>query len=122
MAVEQEGEIRDIGGFVKEVMRRRNKKPAQLARDIGVSHATILRWLSGEDIPRTESCSKLARYSGWPLADVLALAGHIPNKAFTQAAEELPEFREYAQRKYPKLLDEDEVSMIEVLIERRRDR
>ena len=32
----------------------------------------------------------------------------------------LPEFREYARQKYPNELDEDLITMIENLIERRR--
>jgi len=35
---------------------------------------------------------------------------------------EWPEFREYASRKYPNELDEDLITMIEDLIERRRVR
>jgi len=34
----------------------------------------------------------------------------------------LPEFREYAQQKYPVELDEDMIAMIEDLIQRRRMR
>jgi len=36
--------------------------------------------------------------------------------------EELPEFREYALKKYPDELDEDLVTMIEDLIERQREK
>jgi len=38
------------------------------------------------------------------------------------APSEWPEFREYAQRKYPDELDEDVIIMIENLIEQRRGR
>ena len=44
---------------------------------------------------------------------------HLP-KITTVKYSEWPEFREYAQRKYRNELDEDVVSMIEDLIERRR--
>ena len=40
-----------IVSFLKEVMRRRKRLPSQLAADLGISHATVSRWLSGEDIP-----------------------------------------------------------------------
>jgi len=36
-----------IASFLKEVMRRRKRLPSQLAVDLGVSHATVSRWLSG---------------------------------------------------------------------------
>ena len=105
--------------FLKEVMRRRKRLPSQLAEDLGVSHATVSRWLSGDDIPNTSSCRKLAEYSGVPLEKILAVVGHIPMVAEKISAE-WPEFREYARLKYPNELDEDLITMIEDLIERRR--
>lgn len=107
--------------FLKELMRRRKRLPSQLAADLGISHATVRRWLSGEDIPNTHSCHKLADYSGVPLEKVLAIAGHLPGIAETRPPD-WPEFREYAKQKYPNVLDEDLITMIEDLIERRRDR
>ena len=47
-------------------MRRRKRLPSQLAADLGVSHATVGRWLYGMDIPSPKSCQKLADYSGIP--------------------------------------------------------
>ena len=105
--------------FLKEVLRRRKSKPSQLAADLGISHATVSRWLSGRDIPNTRSCQTLADFSGVPLQKVLAVAGHMPGVAEKPAAE-WPEFREYARHKYPAELDEDMITMIEDLIERRR--
>jgi transcriptional regulator with XRE-family HTH domain len=105
--------------FLKEVMRRRHRKPSQLASELGISHATVSRWLSGIDIPNTRSCQKLADYSGVPVQKILATVGHIARVAEKPAAE-WPEFREYAQHKYPAELDEDLITMIEDLIERRR--
>ena len=105
--------------FLKEVLRRRKCKPNQLAAGLGISHATVSRWLSGRDIPNTRSCQRLADFSGVPLQKVLAIAGHMPGVAEKPAAE-WPEFREYAKHKYPAELDEDLVTMIEDLIERRR--
>ena len=111
----------DLVSFVKELMRRRGRLPTQLARDLGLSHPTVNRWLSGTDVPSTSSCQKLAEYSGVPLEKVFSMAGHLP-KVTETAPTEWPEFREYAQRKYPTELDEDMVTMIEDLIERRRVR
>ncbi len=107
--------------FLKEVMRRRKRLPSQLAADLGVSHATVSRWLSGEDAPNTRSCKRLAEYSGVPLENILSIVGHLPRVA-EKGTPEWPEFREYARRKYPTELDEDLITMIEDLIERRRER
>jgi len=107
--------------FLKDVMRRRRRLPSQLAADLGVSHATVSRWLSGKDIPSTKSCQRLAEYSGVPLEKVLSIVGHLPRVAETAPAE-WPEFRDYARRKYPNELDEDLITMIEDLIERRRQK
>jgi len=108
-----------IVSFLKEVMRRRQCLPSQLAAHLGVSHATVSRWLSGEDIPNTRSCRKLAEYSGVPPEKVLSLAGHLPETDGGEPAK-WPEFGEYARRKYPNELDKDIITMIEGLIERRR--
>jgi len=110
-----------VVSFLMEVMRRRKRLPSQLAADLGISHATVSRWLSGEDIPNTRSCQKLAEYTGVPLETVLSIVGHLPRIA-EKGPPEWPEFREYARRKYPTELDEDLIMMIEDLIERRRER
>jgi len=110
-----------IASFLKEIMRRRKRLPSHLAADLGVSHATVGRWLSGADVPSVKSCRKLAKYSGVPVQNVLSIVGHLPRIA-DDGHSEWPEFREYAQRKYPAELDEDLITMIEDLIERRRGR
>ncbi len=110
-----------IVSFLKEVMRRRRRLPSQLAADLRVSHATVSRWLSGEDVPNTKSCRRLAEYSGVPPEKILSVAGHLPGIA-EKKPPEWPEFREYARQKYPNELDEDLITMIEDLIERRRER
>ncbi len=71
------------------------------------------------DIPNTSSCQRLADYSGVPVQKIMAIVGHLPKVAERPVAE-WPEFREYAQHKYPAELDEDLITMIEDLIERRR--
>ena len=102
-------------------MRRRKRLPSQLAADLGVSHATVSRWLSDADVPSIKSCRRLAGYSGVPVQKVLSIVGHLPRIAEAKTPE-WPEFREYAQRKYPDELDEDLITMIEDLIERRRSK
>ena len=110
-----------IVSFLREVMRRRKRLPSQLAADLGVSHATVSRWLSDKDVPNTRSCRRLAEYSGVPLEKVLSITGHLP-KIAEKPPPDWPEFREYARQKYPTELDEDLITMIEDLIERRRQR
>ncbi len=100
-------------------MLRRKRLPSQLASDLGISHATVSRWLSSADVPSIKSCRRLAEYSGVPLKKVLSIVGHLPRIAETRPSE-WPEFREYARCKYPAELDEDLITMIEDLIERRR--
>ena len=109
----------DIIDFLKDLMRRRKRLASQLAADIGVSHATMHRWLTGKDVPSTRSCRILANYSGVPVQEILASAGHISDISESPALT-WPEFREYAQQKYSEELDEDIITMIEDLIERRR--
>lgn len=102
-------------------MRRRKRLPSQLAADLDISHATVSRWLSGADVPNIKSCRKLAEYSGVPLEKVLSIVGHLPKVAEIRPPE-WPEFRDYARRMYPDELDEDLITMIEDLIERRRQK
>ncbi len=109
-----------VNSFLQELMRRRKRLPSQLAADLGVSHATVRRWLFGEDIPNLRSCQVLADYSGIPLQKVLKIVGQLPEMSIQEAAD-WPEFREYALKKYPNILDEDIITMVEDLIERRRN-
>jgi transcriptional regulator with XRE-family HTH domain len=104
--------------FIEEVMRRRKRKPSQLATDLGISHATVSRWLAGDDVPGIESCQKIADYSGIPIESVFSIVGHITR--ISEKKPEWPEFREYAKKMYPEELDEDLITMVEDLIERRR--
>jgi len=107
--------------FLKGVMRRRRLLPSQLAAALGFSHSTVRRWLIGEDIPSPRSCQRVAEYAGVPLEKVLAIVGHLPGIS-EKRPPDWPEFREYAQQKYPAELDEDLITMIEDLIERRKRR
>jgi len=102
-------------------MRRRKRLPSQLAADLGVNHSTIGRWLSGADLPSICSCRRLAEYSGVPLEKILSIVGHLP-RISEATPNNWPEFREYVRRKYPNELDEDLITMIEDLIERRRQK
>ena len=116
------GHRRTLRGLISE---RDHASPQTItqpdATDLGISHVTVHRWLTGADVPSPQSCQKLAEYSGVPLSKVLSLAGHLP-EIVEQAPVEWPEFGEYARRKYPNELDEDLIAVIEELIERRRKR
>ena len=107
--------------FIRDLMDRRGVSASHLAVELGLSHATMSRWLSQKDVPSPTSCQRLAELSGAPLERVLSLAGHMPALPDGDPAE-LPEFREYARMKYPGELDADLIGMIEDLIERRRKR
>ncbi len=110
-----------LATFLTEVMRRRRRLPSQLAADLNISHATVSRWLSGADVPSTRSCRRLAEYTGVPLEKILSIAGHMP-KVSEAGPAEWPEFSEYARKKYPNELDEDLITMIQDLIERKREK
>jgi hypothetical protein len=64
---------------------------------------------------------RLAEYSGVPIEKILFIVGHLPRIAET-GPPDWPEIREYARQKYPKELNEDLITMIEDLIERRRQK
>ena len=61
-----------IVSFLREVMRQRKRLPSQLASDLGVSHATVSRWLNDKDVPNIRSCQRLAAYSGVPVEKILS--------------------------------------------------
>ena len=108
-----------IISYLKEIMRRRKRNASQLAADLNITHASVSRWLTGKDVPDVRSCRRLSEYSGESIQKILAAAGHIPK--ITQSGPlDWPEFREYARQKYHEELDDDIVTMIEDLIERRR--
>src|SRR4030043_1105001 len=114
------GERQTLISFLKDLMRRRRKLPSQLAADLGISHSTVSRWLSGRDVPSLKSCQKLAEYSGVSINRILNIAGYLSEVLVAEYVADLPEFREYAQKKYPRELHDDIVLMVEDMIERKR--
>jgi len=68
-----------LGIFLVEVMNHRKRLPSQLAVDLHVSHATVGRWLSGQDIPNVKSCRKLSEYTSISLERILVITGHLPD-------------------------------------------
>ena len=69
---------RPFSEFVAGVLRQRRIRASHFAVKIGVSHATVGRWLKGEDVPCAKSCYKVAEFTAVPVEDVLRAAGHIP--------------------------------------------
>lgn len=69
----------ELATLLKMVMvqKARPLLPSQLAAEIGVSHSTMSRWLSGKATPDIASCLKLAMYSGMRVDAILIAAGHI---------------------------------------------
>ena len=111
--------MEEMVAFLRSLVRSRGITPSRLAKEMGVSHATVSRWLSGKDVPSPKSCERLAEYAGVRVEWLLSMAHYLPVLQ-TAGAKEWPEFREYARLKYPDELDDDLITMIEDLIERRR--
>ncbi len=109
----------NVKSFLDDLMRRRKRLPSQLAADLGVSHATVRRWLMSEDVPSPRSCRRIAEYADMPLEKVLSIMGHLTETNPGEAAS-WPEFRDYMKKKYPGELDDDLITMVEDLIERKR--
>jgi len=105
--------------FLKELIHQRMLLPSQLAKELGISHSTVSRWLQGKELPTTKSCRRLAEYSGVSLQKIFSFSGHMPEMV-ESPADNWPEFREYIRKKYPDMLDDDLVTLIERLIEQRR--
>jgi transcriptional regulator with XRE-family HTH domain len=74
-----------ISKLLARILKERNMLPSHLAAEIGVSHATVGRWLKGEDTPIARSCFRLAEFSGIPVEEILRSAGHIPEPTKTHS-------------------------------------
>ena len=106
---------KDAVKFLKELMRSRKCSISRLAADLGVSHSTVSRWVSAKYLPDASSCVRLSEYSGVPLVNILNTMGYT-SIGFDGEPIIWPEFREYAKKKYPHILNEDIITMIESLI------
>ena len=73
--------------FLNDLMRRRKCRPSRLASDMGISHITVSRWLSGVDVPGPRSCKKLAEYSGTPLESMHAMLGYLTHGSGNKSAD-----------------------------------
>ena len=92
-----------LAKYLRGLIDERGTSASHLSKELGVSHPTVGRWLGGGDVPRAESCARLAKYSGTPLLDILKLADHVPADFTLGPGADLPPFREYMRRKYPEI-------------------
>jgi len=115
------GKSHDLIPVLESEMRVRGLNRHSLSKELGVSYPTVYRWFSGEDRPKMASCRKIARFLGISVVEVMAMAGHMP-EIVKVPKERLPEFREYVEEKYPGLLEEEDITLFEQFIDRRRIR
>ena len=85
--------------WLESIIQERHSYPSNFAKDLGISHATVSRWLHGKDIPKTKTCRRIAELTGYPISVVMAKAGHLPPTETDP--ENWPPFREYMAGKYP---------------------
>lgn len=69
----------DIRDVVETAVSGCDHNQAALAHELGVTRATVSRWLSGQSIPDEGSCLRLAKITGRAAADVFRLAGRDTN-------------------------------------------
>lgn len=67
-----------ISDFITGILHDKKLLASHLAKELGVSHATVGRWLKGEDIPSPRSCYVLSKFADRPIEEVLRIAGHLP--------------------------------------------
>ena len=106
--------------FVRRQLELTGLLPSQFAKKIGVSHPTVGRWLTGEDVPNTNCCRLISKFTGTPIIDIFKMTGHLPADFQEDPTYELPAFREYLMHKYPGRLHISIVNMIERELQRDR--
>jgi transcriptional regulator with XRE-family HTH domain len=67
--------ITDIRSVVGTAVAGFDGNQAALATELGVTRATVSRWMSGQSIPDEGSCLRLAKITGRAAVDVFRLAG-----------------------------------------------
>jgi transcriptional regulator with XRE-family HTH domain len=65
----------DIRGVVEAAVAGFDGNQAALALELGVTRATVSRWMSGQNIPDEGSCLRLAKITGRSTVDVFRMAG-----------------------------------------------
>jgi len=71
-------EITNIRDIVGTAVAGFGGNQASLALELGVTRATVSRWVGGQSIPDEGSCLRLAKITGQTAADVFRLAGRDP--------------------------------------------
>lgn len=78
-----------FGRLIEIVQRAKgDRSQAEFAREIGVSPATVQKWLAGNGYPSSENMEKIARVAGLSLD---ALHAYLKGEARQQNAERSPE-------------------------------
>jgi transcriptional regulator with XRE-family HTH domain len=68
-------EAEDLGEFLKEACRLRDKPVTVASEDAGLSRNAISSYITAQRRPSATSTYKLARYFGVPQAQIMRLAG-----------------------------------------------
>jgi transcriptional regulator with XRE-family HTH domain len=69
----------DIKSIVSTAVGGFDGNQAALALELGVTRATVSRWMSGQSIPDEGSCLRLAKITGHSATDVFRAAGRDTN-------------------------------------------
>jgi hypothetical protein len=97
------GKMTDIRDIVGAAVAGCGGNQAALAVELGVTGATVSRWMSGQSIPDEGSCLRLAKITGHVAAEVFRLAGRDPSvlpteREFMADAELAGRLRQWARR------------------------
>lgn len=74
----------DIQGILEIAVAEFDGNQAALALELGVTRATVSRWMSGHCIPDEGSCLRLAKLTGHLASEVFRLAGRDPYQLPTE--------------------------------------
>ncbi len=112
----------DLAEALSKELKRRNLSLRRAAQEMGISHTTLSRLISGKTRPDVDTCAKLAGFLRFRVSRVLELAGYVETDALTGATGLLyeeyigawrqlrEENREFALRVIRTLLDTPEDS------------
>ena len=93
--------------WLKKVIEERQILPFYLAKMLGISHATVSRWLHGKDKPTPRHCEQLAKLTGEHVLKILFIAGHLAD--MPELTVVYPPFRAYMAKMHkgfmPDLVD-----------------
>ena len=107
-----------LSTLVFELYEGRYRSLPELARAMGISVGHIYKVRQGKrGINQKFIIGAIKAFPGYELADLFYVADESQP---VKSSNKWPEFREYARQKYPNELDENLITMVEDLIERRR--